>query len=691
MKSKVWKSGAVLLLAGLIGAALLPGLRRVEAITAVVQERLFIPVRTVQSPDQGVDLGVVRSGAVTVDTSVLARMSAQLVGGAVVPVALDLFDDARLEAQIERVEAGWNSIVYVGRVKDQPGSFVHLALTQEQLAGSISLPQRFYSVRYAGNNLHLVQEIERQQLPPEAEPIRVELPPSSSFTHAPEADDGALIDVLVVYTPAARSEAGGTVGIQSLINLGISETNTAYANSQVIQRLRLVHTAEVSYTESGNASTDLSRLRAASDGFIDEVHSLRDTYQADLVALIVGAASGNACGVAYLMSGNNAGFAPSAFSVTIRSCISPNYSFGHELGHNQGLNHARADGGSGGAYSYSFGYKSPTNTFRDVMAYNCAGSGCPRVLHFSNPAVLYSGQPTGVDAPAANSADNAQSLNNTRLTVASFRVSNPGGGCNYHLPVLSQHFPAGAGSGSFALITPTGCGWAASDDANWLTTGSSGSGNGTINFTYTANTGATTRSATITAGGQTFTVYQAPPFNDVPTGHALYTEIGKLAARGITLGCGNGNYCPDAPVSREQMAAFIIRALHPPGYVPPDPGSQRFADVPPEHTFYAFIDELAARGITTGCGGGNYCPTQNVTREQMAAFIIRALHHTGYTAPPPATQRFADVPPLNLFYAFIDEMAARGITLGCGGSNYCPAQNVTRAQMAAFLTRAFGL
>jgi hypothetical protein len=75
----------------------------------------------------------------------------------------------------------------------------------------------------------------------------------------------------------------------------------------------------------------------------------------------------------------------------------------------------------------------------------------------------------------------------------------------------------------------------------------------------------------------------------------------------------------------------------------------------------------------------------------MAAFIIRALHEPGYTPPTPAMQRFLDVPPTNAFYAHIEEMAVLQITLGCGGGNYCPSLPVSRGQMAAFLVRAFNL
>ncbi|HSE96763.1 MAG TPA: S-layer homology domain-containing protein, partial [Blastocatellia bacterium] len=122
---------------------------------------------------------------------------------------------------------------------------------------------------------------------------------------------------------------------------------------------------------------------------------------------------------------------------------------------------------------------------------------------------------------------------------------------------------------------------------------------------------------------------------------------------------------------------------------PPLPAMQRFADVPPSNIFYAFIEEMALRQITLGCGGGNYCPSDPVLREQMAAFMIRAL---GEPDPDePFAQRFADVPHTNPFIRFIDRMAVREITLGCGANIYCPTQPVNREQMAAFLVRAFGL
>jgi hypothetical protein len=98
---------------------------------------------------------------------------------------------------------------------------------------------------------------------------------------------------------------------------------------------------------------------------------------------------------------------------------------------------------------------------------------------------------------------------------------------------------------------------------------------------------------------------------------------------------------------------------------------------------------MALRQITLGCGPGLYCPANPVTREQMAAFMIRSLGD--FTPPTPPNQRFTDVPSGNVFYGFIEQMAVRRVTLGCGAGIYCPDSAVTREQMAAFLVRAFGL
>jgi hypothetical protein len=183
----------------------------------------------------------------------------------------------------------------------------------------------------------------------------------------------------------------------------------------------------------------------------------------------------------------------------------------------------------------------------------------------------------------------------------------------------------------------------------------------------------------------------APSFADVPASDPFYPYVEAVARDGITSGCAQGSYCPTAAVSRGQMAPLLLRAREGGTYVPPSCTSAVFDDVPCGHVFAAWIQELAARGVTSGCGGGNYCPDAAVTRAQMAVFLLRTLLGASYVPPACTSPAFADVPCGDPFAAWINELVARGVTSGCGGGNYCPAQAVTRGQAAVFLVRTFGI
>jgi hypothetical protein len=152
-------------------------------------------------------------------------------------------------------------------------------------------------------------------------------------------------------------------------------------------------------------------------------------------------------------------------------------------------------------------------------------------------------------------------------------------------------------------------------------------------------------------------------------------------------------YCPEQSVTRAQMAVFLLRGRYGSSYTPPPVGSGTgFGDVPADYWSAAFIKQLAAEGITSGCGGGNYCPEQPVTRAQMAVFLLKAKYGAGYTPPPVGSGTgFGDVPPDYWAGAFIKQLVAEAITAGCGSGNYCPEQSVTRAQMAVFLVKTFNL
>lgn len=345
-------------------------------------------------------------------------------------VDIQLFDDVVLQATHKRTDTFANGgYVWVGTDPTNALSDVSLSVYGDALVGTFNLHDTLYTVRQIKGDVHVIEQ-RPLDYRIDAEPLVANIMASAAATAETTAvndstDDGSVIDVLVVYTPNARNAAGGTNAIQALINLAVAETNTGYDNSDVNFDMRLVHTQEVAYTEHLGApagdefSNALTEITSKTDGVIDQVHALRDTYAADTVAIII---DGSAyCGIAWLMRNESLTFESAAFSVTDWSCATGYYSFGHEIGHNMGSAHDRANA-DGGAYPYSYGYQDPTGSFRTIMAYyNGCSNSCPRVNHWSNNSVNYNGKPTGVNSNDPSSAANFLSLNNTADTVANFR------------------------------------------------------------------------------------------------------------------------------------------------------------------------------------------------------------------------------------------------------------------------------
>jgi hypothetical protein len=183
-----------------------------------------------------------------------------------------------------------------------------------------------------------------------------------------------------------------------------------------------------------------------------------------------------------------------------------------------------------------------------------------------------------------------------------------------------------------------------------------------------------------------------PIFADVPATHFARPWIEALYRAGVTAGCGTNPliYCPDAPVTREQIAAFLLRAREGPAFSPPACTSPPFVDVPTGSPFCPWIQELLTRGVTIGLGAARYGPGQPVTREILAILLLKTLdpafRASMCTSPP-----FADVGLTDIACPYIQELARRGITAGCRVGNYCGASIVTRAELAIFLVKAFGL
>ena len=178
-------------------------------------------------------------------------------------------------------------------------------------------------------------------------------------------------------------------------------------------------------------------------------------------------------------------------------------------------------------------------------------------------------------------------------------------------------------------------------------------------------------------------------FLDVPPAQLFYSVVTKLVSNALTAGIGGGLYGIGDGTLRQQMAVFLQKARHGLCQTPP-PCTGIFDDVPCPSAFADWIEWLYSEGTTGGCGGNNFCPTNPIRRDQMAPFLLKGKYGAGYM-PPPCTGVFSDVPCPSLFADWIEELAAEGITGGCGGGNYCPQNAATRGQMAAFLSIAFSL
>lgn len=177
-------------------------------------------------------------------------------------------------------------------------------------------------------------------------------------------------------------------------------------------------------------------------------------------------------------------------------------------------------------------------------------------------------------------------------------------------------------------------------------------------------------------------------FNDVPQGHSFDKFIHALGGAMITQGSG-GNFDPSSNITRSVMARWLLLARYGNTYSPPPCIVSPFTDVDCESTPNAdWIVDLYNKGITGGCGGGKFCPSDPVKRQQMAVFLLKAKASDPTTyAPPPCTGIFGDVPCPSTFADWIEELYNQGVTAGCGGGNFCPQAFVPRGQMAVFVVR----
>ena len=334
------------------------------------------------------------------------------------------------------------SRVWRGRGETDRSAKITLTQHEGLLFGHIQKGHESFAIRPGPNGRTIVEKINPDSFAPEwghdaATHGHDKVPPvswgdtmqeSSPTDPTATAMDGTLQIVLMsVYTPQARAAAGGTTQIQGQIQAAIDQANTAFINSNMTARFFLAHTAEVSYNDSGNIDSDLTWVTSDAT-----VASLRNTHSADMVSLIVNNGGGY-CGIGWVQRNPGTGFANYAFQVTALGCL-VNSTLAHEHGHNMGMEHDPASAGispAGASYPWSFGHY-VNGSFRTIMSYNVCSISCPRVLHFSNPDVLYNGIATGV----LDQRDNAHTGDLIAPIVASFRSG--GGGATNNPPAFTS-------------------------------------------------------------------------------------------------------------------------------------------------------------------------------------------------------------------------------------------------------------
>jgi Bacterial Ig-like domain (group 3)/FG-GAP-like repeat/S-layer homology domain/FG-GAP repeat len=179
---------------------------------------------------------------------------------------------------------------------------------------------------------------------------------------------------------------------------------------------------------------------------------------------------------------------------------------------------------------------------------------------------------------------------------------------------------------------------------------------------------------------QSFTVLYA----DVPSTAYYFNAVNLMAQYGVTAGCGSNHFCPDENVSRAEMAILLVSAIEGGNSFTYSP-APHFSDVQPSDFGFKWIQALYELGITAGCGGGNYCPNDPLTRDAMAVFIISARFGAKTAFTIPSQPYFTDVPATDPAFRFVQRLKRDAITGGCTATTFCPGDQVTRGQMAVFI------
>ena len=414
---------AGLMLAGTASAAgkplFTPGNGQADARNDRVLERLLSNPSTRDVKVVGIDAGASDSSQIELD-----------VGGRRITVDRQRSERTASGSDVwfGRVQHGHQSGYTPRETTADPLNDVVLVRRGNQITGSVRVDGQLYRVRPLPSGATAVIEIDENRMPadhPEsayraifeaAARDKIDMSAKGKPCRTNCGGGGTPIDpgptqtirVMVVATNDAIAAYGGDM--QALVELAVAESNQGYVNSNIGINMVLANYSTTTYGTVG-MSTDLSRFRGTSDGYMDTIHATRDANAADVGMLVANDAS--ACGLASGIGST----ASTAFATAYWDCITGYYSFAHEIGHLQSARHDPANDPTNTPYAYGHGYQAPGNVWRTIMAYNCTGAGCPRINYWSNPAVLYGGVPMGTYA----TSHNQRVLVETKATVAGFR------------------------------------------------------------------------------------------------------------------------------------------------------------------------------------------------------------------------------------------------------------------------------
>ena len=277
------------------------------------------------------------------------------------------------------------------------------------------------------------------------------------------------------------------------------------------------------------------------------------------------------------------------------------------------------------------------------------------------------------------------------LDDVDLNIAENGGPCAFTLSPSMVYFDANTNSAPASVTANLPyCAWTPGPDSPWITYNSPiGIGNSAFSVGVIPNPTGLSRTGHINVGNTSITITQdatVQMFTDVPPSAYYFDAVDLFAQKGITTGCTPTTYCPESTVTREQMAVFIVRTMLATNTFPYNPAPY-FSDVPVGSFGFPFIQKLWELGITTGCAPNLFCPTETVSRAQMAVFIIRARYGPTTVFDYPPVAYFTDVPTGAFAFDYIQRMREDNITSGCATTLYCPTSPVLRGDMAIFVMR----